>query len=249
MGLSDLLAIGVLVGFAVLLVVRTGTELRWPTTLRALPAFDDLRKAIERSVEAGERVHLSLGTGTLIGGESGPALAGLAAMAETAEVTLEADRPMVVSSGDGSLTAAAQDALRGKLGRMGAADRFHWTSARMLAPAPFAYVATLPGLLDAERVSVHLLLGHFGSEGALAADMGARQRSFVLAGTDSVPTQALFFATADRPLIGEETFAAGAYLGAGGMQRASLRVQDLLRLVLIIVIVVGTILRTLGVGL
>jgi hypothetical protein len=49
-------------------------------------------------------------------------------------------------------------------------------------------------------------------------------------------------------LIGEETFALGPYLGAGGMQRASLRVQDLLRLALIIIILIGTLLRTFGVG-
>ena len=40
MSLEGILGIAILVGFAVLLVVRTGTELRWPTTLRALPAFD-----------------------------------------------------------------------------------------------------------------------------------------------------------------------------------------------------------------
>ena len=248
MGLSDLLAIGLLAAFAVLLVVRTATELRWPTNLRVLPAFDELRRAIERAVESGQRVHLSLGTGTLIGSDSGPALAGLSAMSQMAELTLDSDRPVVASSGDGAIAAASQDALRGTLGRLGSGERYHWTSARMLAPTPFSYVAALPGMLDSERVSVHVLLGHFGNEGALAADMGARSRAFVLAGSDAVPTQALFFATADQPLIGEETFAAGAYLGAGGMQRASLRVQDLLRLVLIVAIVVGTILRTLGVG-
>lgn len=249
MTLTDILGIAILVAFAVLLIVRTGTELRWPTTLRALPAFEELRSALERAVEAGQRVHLSLGTGTLIGGESGPALAGLTALSQTAEVTLESDRPLVASSGDGAVAAASQDALRGTLGRLGAADRFRWTRARMLGPTPYSYVATLPGLLDSERVSVHILLGHFGNEGGLAADMGARQRAFVLAGTDAVPTQALFFATADQPLIGEEAFAAGAYLGAGGMHRASLRVQDLLRVVLIIAILAGTLLRTLGVGL
>jgi hypothetical protein len=249
MSLTDLLGIGFLIAFAILLIVRTGTELRWPTTLRTLPQFDELRRAVERTVEAGRRVHLSLGTGTLIGGESGPALAGLTALSQTAEVTLESDRPVVVSSGDGAVAAASQDALRGTLGRLGASERFHWTSARMLGPTPFSYVATLPGMLDAEQVSVHVLLGHFGNEGALAADMGARQRSFVLAGSDAVPTQALFIATADQPLIGEETFAAGAYLGARGMHRASLRVQDLLRLILIIAIVLGTLLSTLGIGL
>ena len=249
MGLSDLLAIGLLVGFAVLLIVRTATELRWPTNLRALPAFDELRQAIERAVESGQRVHLSLGTGSLIGSDSGPVLAGLSAMSQTAELTLESDRPFVVSSGDGAIAAASQEALRGTLDRLGWGDRYHWTSARMLAPTPFSYVAALPGMLDSERVSVHVLLGHFGNEGALAADMGARARAFVLAGTDSVPTQALFFATADQPLIGEETFSAAAYLGGGGMPRASLRVQDLLRLALIAAIVVGTVLRTLGVEL
>jgi hypothetical protein len=247
MNLADLLAIGLLAAFAVLLIVRTGTELRWPTTLRSLPQFDALRRAIERAVESGQRVHLSLGTGTLIGGESGPALAGLTALSQTAEVTLESDRPVVVSSGDGAVAAASQDALRGALGRLNAADRFRWTSARMLGPTPFSYVATLPGMLDSERVSVHVLIGHFGSEGGLAADMGARQQAFVLAGSDAVPTQALFYATADQPLIGEETFAAGAYLGGSPAHRASLRVQDLLRLILIVAIVVGSLLATLGI--
>jgi hypothetical protein len=176
MNLADLLAIGLLAAFAVLLIVRTGTELRWPTTLRSLPQFDALRRAIERAVESGQRVHLSLGTGTLIGGESGPALAGLTALSQTAEVTLESDRPVVVSSGDGAVAAASQDALRGALGRLNAADRFRWTSARMLGPTPFSYVATLPGMLDSERVSVHVLIGHFGSEGGLAADMAPASR-------------------------------------------------------------------------
>jgi len=248
-GLNDLLSIALLAVFVALLLARTGAELRWPTTLRTLPAFEELRRAIERAVEAGERVHLSLGTGTLIGGESGSALAGLTALSQIAEVTLDSDRPLVVSSGDGAIAAASQDALRGTYARLDASARFQWTRARMLAPSPFSYVATLPGMLDAERVSVQLLLGHFGREGALAADMGTRQRAFVLAGTDSVPTQAQFFATADAPLIGEEVFAAGAYLGASGMQRASLRVQDLLRVVLIVLIGIGTLLRTLGFGL
>lgn len=249
MGLSELLAIGFLLAFAILLIVRTGAERRWPTTLRALPAFTVLRRAIERAVESGQRVHLSLGTGTLIGSESGPALAGLTALTRTTELTQESDRRTVASSASGAVAAASQDALRGALGGVGASGRYHWTDARMLGPTPFSYIATLPTMLSADRVSVNILLGHFGQEGALAADMAARAQGFVLAGSDAVPTQALFFATADEPLVGEEVFSLGAYLGAGGMQRASLRVQDLLRAALIVAILAGTVLRTLGIGL
>jgi hypothetical protein len=247
--LSDTLAVGLLLGFAGLLVVLTLTERRWPVSLRTLPAFDRLRREIERSVEAGERVHVSLGTGSLIGSESSSALAGLSALAPATQVTLDSDLPVVVSSGDGAVAAASQDALRGMLGALGAGDRYRWTRARMLAPTPFSYVATLPGMLEADRVSVNLLLGHFGSEGALVADMARRQRSFSLAGTDAVLTQALFYATADEPLVGEEAYAAAAYLGGGGMARAGLRVQDVARAAVIALILIGTVLRTLGVTL
>lgn len=249
MGLNELLAVGFLLAFAILLIVRTGAERRWPSSLRALPAFTALREAIERAVESGQRVHLSLGTGTLVGSESAPALAGLTAVTRAAELTQEADRRTIATSGSGAVAAASSDALRGALGGLGAGGRYHWTDARMLGPTPYSYIATLPTMLASDRVSVNVLLGHFGQEGALAADMAARTRGFVLAGSDSVPTQALFFVTADEPLVGEETFALGAYLGAGGMQRASLRVQDLLRAVLIVGILAGTLLRTLGIGL
>jgi hypothetical protein len=248
-GLSDLFGIGFLIAFIILLIVRTGTERRWPTTLRALPAFEALRAAIERAVESGRRVHVSLGTGTLIGNDSGPALAGLTALALGAGLTRDSDRSIIASSGNGAVAAASQDTLRAASNGSGSGDQYHWTQGRMLGPTPFTYIATLPTLLESDRVSVQVMLGHFESEGALAADMAVRQGSFVLAGTDGVPSQALLFATADEPLIGEEAFAAGPYLGAGGMQRASLRVQDLLRAALLVAILVGTLLRTLGIGL
>jgi hypothetical protein len=50
----------------------------------------------------------------------------------------------------------------------------------------------------------------------------------------------VLYAAAQEPLIGEELFAAGAYLGAGQTHTASLRVQDIMRWVLIVVIILGS---------
>jgi hypothetical protein len=69
----------------------------------------------------------------------------------------------------------------------------------------------------------------------------------VIAGTDDVQSQALFFATAEHPLIGEEVFATGAYLEVGGLHPASLRTQDALRWAIIALILGGTLLSTFGV--
>jgi hypothetical protein len=96
-------------------------------------------------------------------------------------------------------------------------------------------------------VSASVLLGSFGSEVALINEAGERTNSLTLAGTDDVAAQSVIYASADQPLIGEETYASGAYLGAGPMHVASLHAQDILRWVLAGVIVIGSILKLVGV--
>ena len=52
--------------------------------------------------------------------------------------------------------------------------------------------------------------------------------------------------SAQDPLIGEELFAAGAYVGAGASHEASLAVQDVLRWLFIIAILIGSLLKLVG---
>lgn len=241
-----------LVGFFVLafffggIIIYTTVGRRWPAVFRPLPGYEDLGEAIERAVEAGERVHVSLGTGSVIGSDCAPALAGLAMVSKIAEMTSASDRPVVVTAGDAAMALLAQDTLRSTYNRINASEAYSPDSGRLLGPTPFSYLANLPVLLDTENVSVHVLAGSFGYEGALAVDFGNRQRAFSLAGTDDVQSQALIFATAQEPLIGEELFAGGAYLNRHPVHRASLRMQDLMRVIVIGAILAGTIIRTLG---
>jgi hypothetical protein len=214
-----------------------------------MKGFEELGKAVESSVESGERVHLSVGTGSLIGAESAPGLAGLALLDRVASATTMSDKPVVVSTGDGALAILAQDTLRSAYQRAGESRRFDAMAGRVIGLTPFSYAAALPLLVETEDISVHLLLGSFGAEGALSAHFGERKQAFVFGGTDDVPSQALLYATTDEPLIGEEVFAAGAYLNIGRLHRASLRAQDLLRWAIVIAIAAGTLFITLGGGL
>jgi hypothetical protein len=243
---SDLLGLVALVGFLVLMLAFFLLAGRWPTVFRPIKAFEDLGTAVERAVEAGERVHFSLGTGSIMGSDAAPALAGLAVLSRVAQATSMSDNPVVATSGDGAMAILAQDTLRSAYEMVGAKDRFQSISGRMLGPTPFSYVAGMPIVLATEEVSVHMLLGSFGAEGGLASDFGERQRSFVIAGTDDVQSQSLLYAVAGNPLIGEEIFAAGAYLNAGELHRASVRAQDVVRFVVIGAILLGTIARTIG---
>jgi hypothetical protein len=63
---------------------------------------------------------------------------------------------------------------------------------------------------------------------------------------DNLAAQSVFYAASQEPLIGEELFAAGAYVGAGAAHDASLNVQDVLRWLVILAILAGSMLKFLG---
>jgi hypothetical protein len=245
----DVGGLAVLVLFLALIIFFLILGTRKPVVFRPIRGYEALRSAIERAVEAGERVHLSLGTGSVIGTDSAPAFAGLVLLKSIASTTTLSDKPVVATTGDGAMAILAQDTLRSAYAEAGAGERYQATSGRMIGPTPWSYVANLPILLPSEDISVHVLAGSFGAEGALAADFGERFGCFTLGGTDDAQTQALLYATAEHPLIGEELFAAGAYLDVGPVHKASLRVQDTVRMIVVVGILLGALLSIFGVAL
>jgi hypothetical protein len=74
-----------------------------------------------------------------------------------------------------------------------------------------------------------------------------RENSTLIAASDNLSAQSVFYAASQEPLIGEELFAAGAYIGAGAAHEASLNAQDILRWLIILGILVGSLLKFAGV--
>ncbi len=156
------------------------------------------------------------------------------------------DRPPVVTTGEGTLSILAQDTMRGVYRALGVESQFDPNSAQITGLTPFSYAAGSMPLIQDGQVSANLLSGHFGGEAALIADAAERSGSLVVGGSDSLPGQAVLYAVAQDPLIGEEVFAGGAYLGAGSIHEASLRTQDILRWLLVALIILGAILKVTG---
>ena len=156
------------------------------------------------------------------------------------------DRPPITTTGNGSLGILARDTFSGAYRSLGAEAQFDPTSGRVVGLTPLSYAAgTLPVIHD-EQVSANLVAGHVGSEIALLTEAAERSGSLTVAGTDDITGQAVLYATATEPLIGEEVFAGGAYLGAGPMHESSLRAQDMLRIFVIILILLASLLNFTG---
>lgn len=213
---------------------------------REIPAFVRLRRAIGLAVEAGKRLHLTLGRGGLVGSEGAAAVIGLTVLERFARVASVSDRPPIASSGDGALAILSQDTLRKTFKTIGAEGQYDPSFGQLSGLTSMGYAAgTLPIFHD-EQLAATVFAGHFGSEVALMTDAAVQNDVLALAGSDSLPAQAVMYATAEQPLIGEELYAAGAYLKAGNMHLASLRAQDILRWFLIVAIIVGSGLKLLG---
>ena len=214
--------------------------------LRNISAFSKLRRAIGLAVEAGSRLHISVGRGGVIGTQSASAFVGLSMLEQLASSTSTGDKPPIATAGDGALGVLAQDTLRGTYQRIGLSEQFEPTSSQVVGLTPFSFAAGSLSLVSDQKTGANILAGNFGSEVALLTDAGDRSNNLTLAGTDNLPAQSVLFATAQEPLIGEELYAGGAYLGAGPAHDASLRVQDVLRWVLVGLILLGVVAKFFG---
>lgn len=215
--------------------------------LREIQAFRRFRREVDLAVEAGKRLHVSLGRGTINDLQGGAAFIGLTILDRCARAASNSDRPPVTTSGDGVVTVLSQDTLQSTYRSLAAEQRYDPTNARLTGLTPMAYAAGAMPTIHDEHVTANILAGHYGTEIALLTEAGERSQSLTIAGTDNISAQAVLYATADEPLLGEELYAAGAYLGANTAHSASLSAQDILRWVLIVAIVVGAILKLLGI--
>lgn len=232
-----------LIGF-MLLTRRAGAR---NVPLREVEGWKRLPGMVGEAVEAGRRVHLSLGTGVLGQTDTATVLAGLQTASQVAAVTVVSDRPPVITTTDGAAMMLAQDTIKQAYKQQHALDQYRDDGARVAALSPAAFGAALSTLVRDEAVAGNLLIGSVGPEVVLLTEAGRRAGITTLAGSDNLTGQAALFAAADATLVGEDLYTAGAFLQRGDAQVASLRAQDVMRLLLIGGMLVGVVLKTLGI--
>lgn len=225
-----------------ILVFTLALRGRWPV-FRPLSGFDAVIADLGRTVEAGTRIHVALGEGEIIGTGAEAELAGLAALARISQAASVSDRPPVATSGDGITSLLAQDVMFNVYRQMRAEERFDNDQGRLAGLGPLGYAAGAITTASQERVSVTFMIGAMGAEAALIADAGSQGGNVVAAVTDPVG-QAAVYATTDHPLLGEELFAAGAYLKVHPAHAASLQAQDVIRWIAIGAILAGALIST-----
>jgi hypothetical protein len=244
----NILGLGFVIVFAGLLIGLAGLRRSFlGLGLRDIPAFARLARGIGLAVEAGTRLHHSLGYGGVNGIPGASTFLGLSVLQRLGRAAAISDFPPIATSGEATQAILSQDTLHNATRAINADASFDIANAQLSGVTPFSFAAgTLPIILD-RQVSVNVLTGSFGNEVGLITDAAERSGGTALGGTENIPAQAIMFAAFPDALVGEELFAAGAYLQAGPAHQASLLVQDIFRWLLILALLGGAGLKLAGV--
>ena len=134
---------------------------------------------------------------------------------------------------------AAQETVESAFIGAGRQDAYNEDDIYYLTDEQFGYVAGVTGTMVRDKPAACFYMGCFFAESLILAETGNSIGAIQVAGT-AMPSQLPFFVAAcDYTLIGEEFFAASAYLSGEKQQLASLKGQDVGKLLAGVLILVG----------
>lgn len=211
--------------------------------IRRIAGLSALDEAVGRATEMGKPVLYVPGLADV---DDIQTLASLSILGHVARRTAEYDTPILVPNCRSVVMSMAQEVVKEAYTAVGRPDAFNRDNVRYLSDEQFGFVAGVNGMQMRDRPAANFYMGTFFAESLLLAETGNATGAIQIAGTASASQLPFFVAACDYTLIGEELYAASAYLSKDPMQVGSLKGQDAAKAVLMASILIGTVLFTLG---
>jgi hypothetical protein len=223
--------------FAALTVIfvakaRKGHDL-YVRPLAGIEAVDD---AIGRATEMGKPILYILGAGTA---SDIATLASFTILSRVSKKVAEYQTTLIVPCYDPIVMSVAQDIVKTGYADAGRSDAYKEDTVFFITQSQFAYVAAVNGIMLRDLPATNLYLGKFYAESLIFAETGAQAGSIQIAGTDEVAQIPFFVVACDYTLIGEELFAASAYLGREPLLLGTLKAQDYAKAAIMILAILG----------
>jgi hypothetical protein len=238
------LALILLFSAAVLLYTRWAKQGK-PLFLRKIPGLDAVEEAVGRATEMGRPVLFIPGIDELDQIET---IAGVSILGRVAKITAQYDTPLTVPVRYPLVLAASQEVVEQAYIEMGKRDAYDKDTVRYVAGEQFAFTATVNGYMMRERPATNIYMGAFFAESLLLAETGNAAGSIQIAGTARPEQLPFFIAACDYTLMGEELYAASAYLSHEPIMTGGLKGQDFVKILITACIILGVMLVILGYG-
>jgi hypothetical protein len=234
----------VVVFFSIVVLIYT----RWakqgkPLFIRKINGLDAVEEAVGRATEMGKPVLFIPGLQEIDEIET---IAGISILGRVAKITAQYDTPLIVPVRYPMVLAAGMEVVEQAYTEAGKQDSYNKDTVRYVAGDQMAFAATVNGMMMREKPAANIFMGAFFAESLLLAETGNSVGSIQIAGTARPEQIPFFIAACDYTLMGEELYAASAYLSHEPLLLGGLKGQDLMKLVIITSIIVGIVLTAFG---
>ena len=215
------LAIAIFAGLMIYFIDRAkkGSELY----IRPLAGIDAVDEAIGRATEMGRPILDVLGLGVA---SDIATIAAFTVLQRVAKKVAEYNTKIIVPCYDPIVMSVAQETVKAGFMDAGRPDMYREDDVYFVTQSQFAYVAAVNGTMLRERPATNFYLGLFYAESLILAETGSLAGSIQISGTDQVTQIPFFVVACDYTLIGEELYAASAYLGREPLLMGTLKAQD-----------------------
>lgn len=226
--------IGIIFILLLVLLLNITIELlrrRRTVNLRPIETYEAIPDLTGLSIEAARPLHIAYGNAFAGSDTTVLALAASEFVNQTARQVTIGDAPAIVTVTETAAIPLAIDAMRRAYESQDAGEKFNEVNVRWYPGGrnSLAAAAGIVALQKEENVGAHLLVGSFGAEMALIADAAQRDDRPLLAVSNRLEGQAVAYALADYPLIGEEIFQASSYIGKQEAFKRRTAILDTLR--------------------
>jgi hypothetical protein len=211
--------------------------------IRKLPGLEAVDEAVGRATEMGRTVLFVPGIQDL---DDIQTIAGLSILNRVANITARYETDLLVPILYPLAFAAGQEVVRTAYMNAGKADKFRDNMVRYIAGEQFAFAAAINGIMMRDKPATHIFMGAFYAESLLLAETGNAIGAIQIAGTANPEQLPFFIAACDYTIMGEELYAASAYLSREPLMLGSLKGQDLVKIVLVTLMVVLALLGVAG---
>ncbi|MEO0191412.1 MAG: DUF6754 domain-containing protein [candidate division WOR-3 bacterium] len=213
--------------------------------IRKIAGLEELDNAVGRSTEMGRPIVYVPGIGTIADIET---IASLTILKHVAKKAAEYETVVIMPNFDPMVTAAAKEVIKEAYTEAGRPDLYNEDNVFYVASQQFAFAGAVSGLIVREKPGATFLIGYYAAESLVIAEAGYSVGAIQVAGTASVLQTPFFLAACDYVLIGEEEYAASAYLSHNALQMATLKAEDVFKATFVSFIVLFSLLVSLGVS-
>lgn len=240
--LTSLFVMAVIITLAVMYFIRTATQGK-KLFVRKIAGLEAVDEAIGRATEMGRPILYIPGIHDM---DDVQTLAAITILGKVASQVADYDTKIRMPVSRSLVMTAARETIKAAYQTAGRPDAYSDDMVNYVTDEQFGYVAAVDGIMVREKPATIFLLGAFFAESLILAETGNSVGAIQIAGTARPAQLPFFIAACDFTLIGEELFAASAYLSGEPKMLGSLKGQDVGKAIAMFGIIFGVLFLTLS---